>query len=229
MKLYAITAAALLGLASGAGAADLGSPRSPVAMAATAPAFNWTGFYLGGYLGGAWSTSRHDFSPFGTHGSVNQSGIIGGLTAGYNWQMNSLVLGLEADLGLSGLRNATTAFCCFTNQKWDSSLRGRAGFAVDRALFFVTGGLAVSGIQAGEPGFSVGNTVTRAGWTVGAGVEGALTPNWTVKAEYRYADYGRWVGYGGGLPHQVTLRSHSLRLGVNYLFSSGPSAVVARY
>ncbi len=150
--------------------------------------------------------------------------------AGYNWQMNSFVLGLEADLGLSGLRNATTTFCCFTSQKWDSSLRARAGFAIDRALLYVTGGLAVSGIQSGEPGFSVGGTVTRAGWTIGAGVEGALTQNWTVRAEYRYADYGRWVGYGVGLlPHQITLKSHTVRLGVNYLFSTGPSAVVARY
>ena len=69
---------------------------------------------------------------------------------------------------------------------------------------------------------------TRVGWTLGAGVEYAVTQNWTVKAEYSYYNFGtRTLGptYAG------TVRSdaHTVKLGVNYLFSTGPSAVVARY
>ena len=61
-----------------------------------------------------------------------------------------------------------------------ASFRGRAGFAVDRALFYVTGGVAVAQVGA----------TTRWGWTVGGGVELAVSPKWTVGGEYRYTDFG---------------------------------------
>jgi outer membrane immunogenic protein len=66
------------------------------------------------------------------------------------------------------------------------------------------------------------------GWTVGAGVEYALTQNWTAKVEYSYANFGTRTL---AAPLCCTARTdiHTVKLGVNYLFSTGPSAVVARY
>uniref|UniRef100_UPI0013D5B791 outer membrane protein n=1 Tax=Klebsiella pneumoniae TaxID=573 RepID=UPI0013D5B791 len=71
---------------------------------------------------------------------------------------------------------------------------------------------------------------TRVGWTLGAGVEYAITQNWTVRGEYLYANYGsKTFSTPAGVTPSVSLQTHKFRLGVNYLFSTGPAAVVARY
>lgn len=72
----------------------------------------------------------------------------------------------------------------------------------------------------------------RAGWTVGAGLEYAIAPHWTIKAEYNYMDFGnKTVGFG---PFNVEVHEHlhAFKVGVNYLFNlfgKGPAPVVARY
>ena len=163
------------------------------------------------------------------------SGLVAGGQIGYNHQINNLVLGVEGDLGYFGVsRRAGDAGGNFVQWRtqWDASLRGRLGLAIDRTLLYVTGGLALADLRVnGVTGlplafFPFAATQTRVGWTVGAGVEHALTPNWTVRAEYLYSNYGnRTIGPFAG----VTMQTHKVRLGVNYLFSTGPSAVVARY
>jgi outer membrane immunogenic protein len=248
MKQFLLAGAAVLALASAAQAADLGAPRGPIAAAIVAPAFGWQGFYLGGQIGHQWgrvggiACASGGFAfcnPFST--GVN--GIVGGVHAGYNWQFNAFVVGVEADIELSGARGANEfaglggPYYQRSRGNWQGSLRGRLGVAADRALFYVTGGVAVSDYRYAF-GFAPTSSAefhtysaTRAGWTLGAGVEYAFTPNWTARAEYRYADFGTVtaddpVANSFGR-HRLT--THTVRLGVSYLFSTGPGAVVARY
>jgi outer membrane immunogenic protein len=234
MKKFLLAGAAVAALATGAQAADLGVPRTPIAAAVVAPVFNWTGFYLGLNAGVGFANTNLGTITGGAI-SGSGSGFIGGAQIGYNYQINNIVLGVEGDLGYFGVsRRADLGGGNFAQWRtqWDGSLRGRLGVAVDRALLYVTGGLAVADFNVrGVVGlplafFPFNETQTRLGWTVGAGVEYAFTPNWTVRGEYLYSNYGsRDIA---GIP-DVSLQTHKVRLGVNYLFSTGPSAVVARY
>jgi outer membrane immunogenic protein len=220
-----IGAAVLLALAaaSPAHAADLSvapmykAPPAPLA----APMYNWSGFYLGANGGGDWGRSKWD--------SANRFNLSGGLvggTAGYNWQVGHAVFGLEGDVDWTNLHGTTTTTCpagCSTNNDWLATFRGRAGYAFDRFLPYVTGGLAVGDIRATTPGFS-GATQTNAGWTVGGGVEFALTNNWTAKAEYLHVDLGNFnCGFncGAAATNNVSLHSDVVRAGVNYRFGGG--------
>jgi opacity protein-like surface antigen len=88
-----------------AAAADLGAPGAST----PAPGFSWTGFYLGGNVGGGFGTSRKDFIQGTTTSDFNTSGVIGGLTAGYNHQFGSVVAGLEGDISASGIKGIPIA------------------------------------------------------------------------------------------------------------------------
>ena len=156
-------------------------------------------------------------------------GFMGGGQVGFNVQSGGLVWGLEGDFdGVDGRRRdrsdyslpatnlttgSTVAIRRYSDARWVSTIRGRVGFALDRALIYGTGGLAIadlrqaadytyaptvtSAVAAANPGVSYGPyasgggySATRAGWTAGAGVEFLLTRNVTVGAEYRHTDIG---------------------------------------
>ena len=104
------------------------------------------------------------------------------------------MFGVEADgdwADESGFGTFTaTSLCaagCLTRNTWLSTVRGRAGYALDRVLVYGTGGAAFGNVQAS---FSNGpvSAATEAGWTVGAGVEVALAPNWSAKGEYLFVN-----------------------------------------
>ena len=201
-------------------AADLSvAPIYKAPPVVTPPAYNWSGFYLGANGGGSWGTSSWDSA-----GSFNLSGAVVGGTLGANWQVGHVVLGAEGDVDWSNLKGSTTsAGCpagCSTNNDWLATVRGRAGYAFDRVLPYVTGGLAVGDIKAATPGFA-GENQTNAGWTAGGGLEFALTNNWTAKAEYLHVDLGNMnCGFscGGSGSNNVSLKSDVVRGGVNFRF-----------
>src|SRR5215468_8079743 len=99
LLLGSVAAAALIGMGVAASAADLGRPApAPVyTKAPIAAPFSWTGFYLGGHVGGAWThdgiTDRDEIP--GTTYSNNASGFLGGAQVGYNWQTGPMVFGIE--------------------------------------------------------------------------------------------------------------------------------------
>ena len=218
-------ALAALAAAPSAQAADLGlAPLYKAPPPATA-AYNWSGFYLGANGGGAFGDSRWQ----GTgNGKVDLSGGMAGGTAGFNWQTGSVVLGVEGDIDWGGLSGSTaSAACpggsCGSSETWLSTVRGRAGYAFDRFLPYVTGGLAVGDIRAATPGLP-GGSATNTGWTVGGGVEFALPGNWSAKAEYLHVDLGSFncgAGCGGTPNENVALRENVFRAGVNYHFGWG--------
>ncbi|PTM53497.1 outer membrane protein [Phreatobacter oligotrophus] len=244
MKNLLLATTALVAFAGGAQAADLGAPRSPVAAAVVAPAFNWTGFYVGAQFGYGWGAATQPWTAVVVNpvafpnfqANARQSGLLGGVHVGYNWQINSLVLGVVADVEASGINGNDGGSGGDVNgvrHRWNASLRGRVGFAVDQALIYATGGFAYMNAQGTQtsraPNEFIGFNTT--GWTAGAGVEYAFTPNLTARVEYRYTDYSaKTVIFPvSGYSERIRPQIHAVRLGVSYLFSTGPSAVVARY
>lgn len=232
--------AAAAGLAGPAIAADLPYGQAPAAYT-PAPIFTWTGFYLGGQLGYAWVGEKlNGWGPYYGFSGVNytSNGVIGGAHAGYNLQFNQIVLGLEGDVEGTGV-NRSYGFGAVTYGSQvpvEGSIRARLGFALDRALFYVTGGAAFAGVTNTYQSWLGYNSIGRslAGWTIGGGLEYALFNNWSVRAEYRYADFGSTTDYpyaavpGGGVTHHVT--ENAVRAGFSYKFDGlfGAPAAFAR-
>lgn len=217
-------AVAALVVAQSATAADLSvAPLYKAPPPAMAPAYNWSGFYLGINGGGGWGHSNWDTSS----DRIGLSGGLVGGTAGYNWQLGNAVLGIEGDIDWANLKGTNSStLCpagCSTSDTWLSTVRGRAGYAFGGVLPYVTGGLALGDIRAATPGFA-GASNTSAGWTAGGGIEFGLTGNWSAKAEYLYVDLGRFncgVSCNGLPTDNVSMHDNVVRAGVNYRFGGG--------
>jgi outer membrane immunogenic protein len=219
MRRVLCTTISLLALtATSALAADI--PRGmPVTKApAFVPGYTWTGFYAG--INGGYGWGNSDWNGFLSDTDV--SGGLVGLTAGYNWQTGALVFGLEGDIDWSNIRgsfaSATCPIGCETKNNWLGTVRGRIGYAFDRVMPYVTGGLAVGDIKASRAGF-VGASDINAGWTIGGGVEGALFGNVTAKLEYLYVDLGSInCSIANCGVASTDLRTNVVRAGVNLRF-----------
>jgi outer membrane immunogenic protein len=240
------TGLAAITLAPSAKSADLGVPRQPIAAEVMVPVWSWTGFYVGAHVGYGWGRANWNFVQAGTFVSPSTNGVFGGAQIGYNYQINNIVLGIEADASaadMHGWRSCPNpAFTCASRVNFLGSLRGRVGYTFDRALIYATAGLGIGSFRNrtynAAPVTEFGSySSTRAGLAIGAGVEYAIMPNWTVKAEYMYYHFGsgtQLAGVGslagpGGSDTRIRNDVHTVKLGVNYLFSTGGGAVAARY
>ena len=213
----------VIGLAAAQAAAAADLSLAPLYKAPPAPLpYDWSGFYLGINGGGGWGNSTWSANGAG----MSVSGGQAGGTFGYNRQIGGAVFGIEADMDWSGLNgNTTSAGCltgCGTSETWLSTVRGRIGYAFDRIMPYVSGGLAVGDIRAAAPGIG-GGDATNAGWALGAGLEFALPGNWTAKAEYLRVDLGSFncTGCSAFPPDNVALQENIFRAGVNYHFGWG--------
>lgn len=208
----------LLGVAAtNAMAADLPRSMPPARTPVFVPGYSWTGFYLGIQGGGGFG--RSDWAAYGSDTDVS-GGLVGG-TAGYNWQSGSWVFGLEADIAWANIKgDFTNALCptgCETKNSWLGTGRGRLGWALDRWMPYVTGGVAFGDVEATQAG--VGSvSETSVGWTVGAGIEGAIAGNWTAKLEYLYVDLGDASCAACVAASNVDFRTHLVRAGLNWRF-----------
>ena len=208
MKKFILASASILALGvASAQAADI--PRRTV-MPAKAPAYvatiyNWTGPYVGINGGGGW-------------GSGLSGGMVGG-TLGYNWQVGTMVYGLEGDIDWSNIHGSGSCAVvgCDTRNHWLGTARGRLGVAMDRFMPYVTGGLAIGDIDNSVAGFDSART-TKTGWTLGAGIEAALAQNWTAKIEYLYVDLGRGPTVAGIAGSDAKFHTNLVRVGLNYRF-----------
>jgi len=202
--------AAVFGLLLGASLANAADMPS-VAVAPRA-LWSWTGFYIGGQVGGGFGSSRFS-DPAGPAifgGNVRSPAVLGGGQIGFNWQVANTIWVVGAEADANALSADGTATClassglfisanCRVHQDASGSLTGRVGLATGaygRTLIYAKGGLAVLHEQIGLttngilPQTSTGFDGTRWGWTIGAGVEKALTPAWSVRLEYDYANFG---------------------------------------
>ena len=203
---YALMLSALPGFAS---AADIINPEpAPAPVAFGTPERTWSGIYLGVLLG--YTIGESDVSG---GGSVDVDGIDGGVYAGYNYQTDNWVAGVEADALLSGVEGSSGGVN--VEQTWSGSLRVRAGYSLQSFLLYGTGGLALTEVEASSGGASDSNT--HLGWTLGAGIEGMITDNVTARVEYRYTDYEDKT-FNLGAPTGADLNTSTVRAGVGVKF-----------
>ena len=221
---YTTLAAALLLSSTSAFAADaiVYNEPAPVAVVDT---FSWTGGYVGvnaGYAGG-----KNKFNAYDVDFSAkdNSTGFLGGIQAGYNWQFDQMIVGVETDIQGAGLKSDVEVGGLGAEAKisWFGTTRARLGYTpVDRFMVYATGGVAYGKIKAsafnGTSSFSESDT--RVGYTVGAGAEYALTNNVTLKSEYLYTDLGKLKldDVNGNRFGEVKAPFHTVRVGVNYKF-----------
>ncbi|WP_371346809.1 outer membrane protein [Ancylobacter sp. IITR112] len=176
------------------------------------------------------------------NGGSNPSGWFGGVQVGYNYQLaNNVVLGAEADFNFGSMTDQLnyTAFDAGvpTLQEFGSidtkiesfgTVRARVGYSMDRFLPYITGGLAWGNVKVNESwtaytdgaysGFGgASRSDTLWGWTLGGGVEYAITDNWTVKAEYLYIDLGD-INWDSAANTKIDMSMQTLKAGVNYKF-----------
>ena len=246
MKKILLATVAVLGFASVASAADLRPlPARPV----VAPVYNWTSCYVGGYVGGAWNAEAvrasdvygYNFASSGVYDVWNydlKSSFLGGGTVGCNWQPigSPWVIGAEGEIGYlrltsSGIDPFDFAQLINSSVKvgdWYGMATARLGYAWDRALVYLKGGVAFVDVSAtvvdpiGAPYFIADTSESLATWTVGGGIEFAVTDNILAKAEYRYTDYGKYR-YDSktafpGLTGEQQPTLNTVRLGVAYKF-----------
>jgi outer membrane immunogenic protein len=236
---FVTVALAAFGAAAPALSADLGArPYYSKAPAYAPPVYNWTGFYLGAHLGGAFSSD----SNFNGLALANSSSgrFLGGLQAGADYQFApNWVAGVEGQFSwLSGSTGAAfPGLLTYTNnQRGLGSLTARAGYTWGPGLVYVKGGYAYSDNNervtfAGIPVPFATDNDHKNGYTVGLGVEYMFAPNWSAKAEYQYYNFGnaRFTAPLALVPFgSFTTDDHTVKLGVNYRFNwSGP--IAARY
>jgi len=225
------------------------------------PPHDWSGFYLGLNVGGSWDTSRATttaiptgpLSFFGTcsecattgNQNFHASQFTGGIQGGYNWQVGNLVTGIELDAepfrnigSITTSRafpvsptNTQTVNSTF-NSQWLFTARPRLGLAADSFLFYGTGGLAVTRLNATWSYTDDFNapcdcesaevSSTRVGWILGGGIEDALPGNWLIGLEYLHTDFGTIFATSNNLMvpggvHWTDTFNHSINLTTNIM------------
>jgi outer membrane immunogenic protein len=202
----------LAGVALGALTLASGAQSEPVFKEpAPVPRFSWTGCYAGANIGGGFNHSVSSDVPSnagiigGTVGT-NGAGPMAGGQAGCNYQVSNFVLGLEGDADWAGL-NGTSYDPFFSNknvqtihQRTDflADVTGRVGYSGGSWLLYAKGGVAFTNANYGFDRYQDSPELTtpysgsqsRTGWVIGGGVEWALWPNWSAKAEYLHYDFG---------------------------------------
>ena len=174
------------------------------------------------------------------YSNISGSGVTGGAYAGYNWQVNSIVFGVEADIEATSLSPSSpninfpgVGIQSIVNSDklpWQASFRGRLGYAAGNVLFYGTGGYAVAQINTNltltvAPGGTDAFSSTVGGWTGGGGIEYAFTPNWILRGEYRYTQFNKLstvlvniVNAPGSAAYQHSITENAGRIGVAYKF-----------
>jgi outer membrane immunogenic protein len=235
----------LTGAASAAVGADL-SVKAP--YAAPVSAFSWSGFYAGLHAGYGWGS--HDWRstlpgvPEATFDPLQPKtkGVLGGVQAGVNYQVASWVVGMEWDFAVSARKATATgnvvipavvtaAMTATSSIDWLTQFTGRAGFAVDRTLFYAKGGVAAGQAKDGLELQAVGGVFNDfgtksnllVGWIGGAGIEHYFSPNMSAKIEYNYVDLGStnvtfFVPAVGAFQEKIDHKLQIVKVGANYKF-----------
>jgi outer membrane immunogenic protein len=178
----------------------------------------WSGFYGGANLGYGWGEMT---SP-GSNGAIKPGGIIGGLHAGYNYQMSNVVIGVEGDYDFSKVSKSGGDASLSAVARFNStaSLRGRLGYAFDRTLVYGTLGYGWTdaGIKVTDSVSTVDYRRTFGGLVYGGGLEYKFTGNVSLRGEVlRFNSFGN-LDFGGGDVVRVNTPVTQFRMGLSYHF-----------
>lgn len=220
-----------------AGASDLPAPVPAI------PAASWTGLYLGAHAGSGlfstqWGNGTGELATSAAQRlpvDGDAGGVLVGGQIGYNQQIGDIVLGAEADVSTGQLNSTVRCLndwrsTCSTDTDVMGTLTARAGYAFDNILLYGKAGMALANSNFAVPGGGyVGRYTgsdTLVGWTVGAGVEIALTQEFSARAEYNYIDFGSASAEleNGGLSSSVDLSQSAqiVKLGLNWRPGAAP-------
>jgi outer membrane immunogenic protein len=240
IRLAALAVAGVLGFTAHGSAADLAVPLPVIKGPVAVSAFDWSGAYIGGHIGGGWEkttfsdpsaahiytfdafavgNANGDFVNGASVSDARPSSFLGGLQAGWMYQIGRLVVGGDFDFSWMRLNGSGLGVyrgvipgdfvneAYSANTKWTGTATTTIGVARDRVLFYGKAGAAwarhdytltsngFSFVQngIGGPPFAYGPATvsdTLVGWTVGTGVKWAFTNNWFLNVEYDYMDFG---------------------------------------
>lgn len=225
---------------------DVASRDAGLVTKAPPAPFNWTGLYVGGALGGGKGSSTYasPFPPPVSGDAVELGGAMASAQIGGDYQFGALVIGAEASAGWANLVGTDTCFStaeagalsgfnCGSRVKGLGTVTGRLGYALDRTLFYVRGGLAWdrqtdSFNNYNFTGQIIDHDSTNTGWTLGGGLDYALLPNLSVGLEYKHFDFGGSSSFATSAPPSLAgvnlgpdgLSFDMVSLTLNYRFSN---------
>jgi outer membrane immunogenic protein len=229
-KLFFVVAG-MAGLAGSAQAADLPAPPPLAPPVYAPPPFNWTGFYIGGNVGGAWSSTTLTDKLTGANVTGNSGGWLGGGQVGLNYQDGRFVLGFEGTGDWTSLNSTSgvvpTAFGSLQDSaktKWVATAAVRMGIAVDHFLVYGKGGAGFVGnnvtVANVTTGAGASSSNTNYGWLLGGGVEYAFSNYWSVKLEYDYLRLNGWTAASPFVADNLNVKQqvNMVMAGFNYRF-----------
>lgn len=228
-------------LAGAVSAIAAATPGWAADLVQKAPAFapvaavNWTGLYLGGHLGYGQGPARiSDPVAPGPGLDTQLKGALGGGQIGFNYQTGAMVFGVEADISASDIDGTSTFIdptgdvSTFNTQvRWTALVTGRIGYAMDRALLYVKGGVAFGGFRVNAANITDATAgsarFNRTGWTLGGGLEYALSGPWSLRGEYDYLNFptrnfSMTDATGAVAAGALRQHLHQFKLGLNYRF-----------
>ena len=248
---WGIGAMALAATTLPTSAADLGArPITKAPIAAPVALYNWSGFYIGGHVGGLfadkdWTDVTVPGFPI-VLGNHSPSGVAGCGQVGFNWQTGAWVFGVEGQFSWTNADDEHACVAplgivlavCRTEMNWVATAAGRIGYAFNNVLLYAKGGgawtdedffIAPSALGTGLVATTVlANSHTRSGWMVGGGIEWGFTPNWSAKIEYNFMDFGTQrtafvdpVPAFGTTLVDIDQQVHLVKAGINYRFNFG--------
>jgi opacity protein-like surface antigen len=215
--------------------------KAPIDKAAPAQAaYNWTGLYIGPYLGADWGYTNWTFTDDGGTTNPRFAGLLGGGEIGYNYQAGKWVFGIEGDAGVTNTRGARPCptgffYNCEINTNWLATTTARVAYATwDRLLVYAKGGAVIAQDRAesscntvSQPTIpaagltgcpSQSDSKVNAGWTVGLGSEFGLTQNVSVKSEIMYFALGSDRYNIAGIPTDIQSNGFISTVGLHVLF-----------
>lgn len=216
---------------------------APGFKAPAAAPFTWTGFYVGAHIGGGWSRNEHfdptggNFLPLGVGLSVEANDFIAGGQIGFNYQFGNWVVGIEGDYSRTRMADSIVnpifagggQMTHRIEIDWVATVTGRIGYARDRWLTYAKGGVAWADNTYTAtfinivPPLPFSAQATPTGWTVGVGIEVAMSGNWSARIEYDYLDLGKQTVTMPSIPAfpvQVDQRIQIIKFGASYRFAN---------
>ena len=230
MKLHKTALASVVAILASVGGAWAADPvvYEQAPEAEVIAGFSWTGVYIGIQGGYGWAELSDDGDDFLEDGdSLDLDGGFVGVYGGFNYQWDSIVVGIEGDINKAWMDEnfELDGGDAEVELEWFGSVRGRVGYAWDRTLFFATAGVAFAHVEYEIDEWEFSDDEDFVGWTAGVGVEHAFTDNLLARAEYRYYDFGSetfgatgLVGPAPGFEGDLDLDMHTISVGLAYKF-----------